>query len=613
MNRVGSPFPTNLFLPQSISTVRIQATELHNLRVQQQLYATIVEVNQSEEEAVLEIGGKTFRTPLNDTMQPGQILQLEVVKTQPALEFKVLGLSKQDQLGQLFSLLSHPYDWSKLGEQIQMLAKDSPDLQSLANLFRQFQQLVSPEAKLPADVAAAVKLLTRQLQNLNTGVPQQEVPKLLPGLEQAFNKPAADPPAAVQNWTRLLSQFKAHVEVGQPLTRAQARGQWYGQTRDLLTQLQTVVRAQTLSPPLVQGLRPLLTQMQKLPVVTPQLARDIRQLDSLVLRMTGRAVMSQDFVAAPSASAGDSGGGGAAVPRESSAGAMPLTAGTPAPGNPETQVPEKLAAQIPGTERSESVEKVVRQLVSLLQTSKESVTLPAKVAGQLEGALIRMVEAGQVAPEHLPYVQTLVQQLKVSPDSFTTVSFREKLGVLSLLLGFSIDKKGAPFDPDRKMSLLQQSLFYLKEPLVGKGDEPLQRLELLQLCREKLAEQQIQFIPLPFSDLEEGYLLVRQHRHQEQDSDHSHTELELSMALRLSAIGSVRVDMLYGPSGLRLQLAGENRQKMHYLEKFAVDLKGALSDVKLVSLNFRDDAKLPTPELKKRVFPEADQLLNMRA
>ena len=586
MNTVGSQFPANLFLPQNISTLRVQAAELQSFRTQEQVLATIIEVNQEQGEAVLEIGGKSYRAPLNETMQPGQLLQLQVIKGEPAPEFKVLGISKQDQLSQLFALLAQPYDWSKLADQVQFLAKDNPQLSALANLFRQFRQVISPGEKVPDEIAQAIKVLTSQLQSLNSQAERQEASPLLPGYELVFKRSPGDSPAAVHNWTRLLTQLKEHIDNGQQLPDLKARGQWYGQTRELLGQLQSMVKGEGLSAPLMRNLGPLLNQLQQATPVTPQLVRDIQQLHSLVQKQTVTGMLSQDFISGDRLPVAKAEGGGAPLPRQSPG---PGAASAPVSGSgsaPQGKTPESVMAgnepQVrPGVSGSQAVQpagldKVVRQLVTLLQDADETVPLPAKVVGQLEGALVRSVETGQVAIEHLPYINNLLQQLNSSPDAVTLESFRAKLGVLSLLLGFSLEKSGRDKAADVKASLLQQSLLALKDQLAGKGDEPLQRLELLQLCRDKLADQQVQFIPLPFADLEEGYLLIRQHSYtdKEAEKETSYEELQLSMALRLSAIGSVRVDMLYSSSGLRLQIAGENRQKMHYLETFSDDLKG---------------------------------------
>ncbi len=625
MNTVSSQIPANLFLPQTLSTLRVQAAELQSFRVQQQMLATVVEINEEEGEAVLEIGGKNYRTPLNDTMQSGQLLQLQVLKTEPALEFNVLGVSKQDQLAQLFTLLAQPYDWAKLAEQIQRLAKDSPELSTLANLFRQFRQVVAPGQKLPDEIADAIKVLTRQLQALNAQETRPDAAALLPGFELVMKRPQKDSPAALHSWARLLTQLKDHIGRGQQLPDAKDRGQWYGQTRELLGELQTVVKGQALSASLLRGLSPLLNQLQQLTPVTPQLARDIRLLDNLVQKTTATGVLSQDFVSDDRQSARIQQVGGrlplSAGPTPESTAALPVTGAATREG--AVALPTGAAEQLiktdfhaePATVPPPSLDKLVRQVVTLLRDSEGTVALPGKIVGQLEGALARSIEKGQIAAEHLPYVNNLLQQLSNAPATLAPETFREKLGVLSLLLGFGIDKIGKEKSGDTKASLLQQSLYALKDQLTGKGDEPLQRLELLQLCRDKLADQQVQFFPLPFEDLEEGYLLVRQHSYKDGSGsakDDPREELQLSMALRLSAIGSVRVDMLYGVSGLRLQLAGENRQKMHYLETFAADLRGALSGIKLLSIGFRDDAQLPTMQLKQNVLPEADRLLNMR-
>jgi len=239
--------------------------------------------------------------------------------------------------------------------------------------------------------------------------------------------------------------------------------------------------------------------------------------------------------------------------------------------------------------------------------------LPPGIAGQLEGLLARFKDLAALSSGRLAELETLLQQTAKSADLHSPQSFREQLGFLSLLFGFLLERNLLQSKQQEPLNLLQQALLRFRNQLAGKGDEALQRLELLHWCRDRLADEQVQFIPLPFSELEEGYLLIREQDRSAHEVDDRDPELQLSMALRLSALGSVRVDLLYGPSGLRVQLAGEGREKMVFLEKFGAELERAMTSVRLLSLGFRDDARQPTSQLKKRVLPASDQLLNTRA
>ena len=88
--------------------------------------------------------------------------------------------------------------------------------------------------------------------------------------------------------------------------------------------------------------------------------------------------------------------------------------------------------------------------------------------------------------------------------------------------------------------------------------------------------------------------------------------LNLSLSLRLSALGNVRIDMLYDRQGLQLRIAGENQEKRDFLQSHVNELRESIHTVKLYAINFATDAQLPAKQLQQRLLPESLNMLDTR-
>lgn len=257
-------------------------------------------------------------------------------------------------------------------------------------------------------------------------------------------------------------------------------------------------------------------------------------------------------------------------------------------------------------------------------------TLPQQI-----NALVKIVEsaAGKVSPELLGQVEGLLSRLRALPQTesaalsagleagferLTQLAAQpglfprgEQLGLLAQLFGLYLEAELLQGKTRDALLSLKLSLLKLRQSLPEEVTEPLKRLELFQLCKARLAEENLHFLPLPFAELEEGYLLLKKSPRQEPEGESG--PLSLSLSLRLSALGNMRVDMLYDPTGVQLRIAGESREKMAYLENCGDELKQAIETVPVRSLSFAADAELPARQLQKRLAPESQGIVNMRA
>ncbi len=241
-------------------------------------------------------------------------------------------------------------------------------------------------------------------------------------------------------------------------------------------------------------------------------------------------------------------------------------------------------------------------------------TLPPETLGRLEGLLSRLqqlTQDKQAVPAILANLETALGRLTRFTDHPAGLPRAEHLGVLSQLFGLYLEAELLRGKEHRTLANLKLSLLQLQEDAGKDVAEPLRRLELFQLCKARLAEEQIQFLPLPFPELEEGYLLAGQQKAKPAGAQEE--PLHLSLSLRLSALGNVRVDMVYSQRGLDLHIAGENREKMDYLEEARDEFAQAIATIAVRNISFAADAQLPAKQLQERLLPQLAGILDARA
>jgi hypothetical protein len=247
--------------------------------------------------------------------------------------------------------------------------------------------------------------------------------------------------------------------------------------------------------------------------------------------------------------------------------------------------------------------------ISRLQ-DKNVATAP-DLLGRLEGLKSRLL-AIEGAVFRTPEIENLLGQLTQLVSQRPATLSGHQLGVLSQLFGFQLETELLEGKKKAALASLKSCLLELQKSRDGDaGDGPLRRLELLQLCKAKLAADQVQFLPLPFSELEEGYLLAEK-KSKSQGMERDEAPLQMSLSLRLSALGNVRIDMLYDDGTLHLRLAGEDQRKMKFMQSCSEELKESLSTVTLQGMSFSADARLPARQLQERLLPNSQNMLDTR-
>ncbi len=187
----------------------------------------------------------------------------------------------------------------------------------------------------------------------------------------------------------------------------------------------------------------------------------------------------------------------------------------------------------------------------------------------------------------------------------------EQLGLLSQLFGLNLEAELLRGRTRQALQGLKVALLGERQQLGPEGEEALHRLELFQVCRARLADQNQLFIPLPLPFLEEGFLLVDEDGGQEEQKEDAGMQ-RLSLHLRLSALGNLRIDLLSEPSGMLLRIACEDQERASFLQELGGQLQGRLQGIKIRSVSFTLGARSPARELVERLVQHSKGMLDAR-
>ncbi|MCF8025534.1 MAG: flagellar hook-length control protein FliK [Desulfobacteraceae bacterium] len=181
------------------------------------------------------------------------------------------------------------------------------------------------------------------------------------------------------------------------------------------------------------------------------------------------------------------------------------------------------------------------------------------------------------------------------------------------------DGKKPSADSGLKMFLLMHA-HQMQAAEDGSGDSTgiLEHLRLFQLCRYRLAQENVVFLPLPFDFLEEGYLLAeKEAQDSEQGSGDSQEDGEdiwkLSLNLKLSKLGDLQILMLFEKQELRLRVLCGSREKADIINSALPGLQKRLTSVDMVSFSVDTGAPDPMMHLLGRLVPEGDHFLEASA
>ncbi len=464
----------------------------------------------------------------------------------------------------------------------------APQLLELQAVLQQIHRQPNLTPQLSRELEQLLGQLAAKPQPLPTN------PQLLESSQLA----AGPLPQRESGLSHLIQGLQLQLSLLPKVTEQSLSIAWEGQTREMLQALQqtlerapgpTALQHQTQLPaPQLVELQAVLRQIQQQPNFPPVLGND---LERLLAQLHANPLVARPLLATgndQNYSAPQSGGRQAAQAVFASA-----------------------AASMPAKDVIAGLEKL---LVQVQEVQIQQKGLPPALLGRLEGLLDKICQlppASEVAFPALSGLPVIAEQLNQLVHHSNLRPEGGPLGLLSQLFGFHLETELLAGKKKAALASLKLSLLNLREELAGKAEEPLQRLELFQFCKARLAEEQVQFLPLLMAELQEGYLLVEK-QPEPDDDEEGEPPLQLSLSLRLSALGNLRVDMLYEKQAVHLRLACEDTEKMHYLQAHVAGLEKTFTAVPLRGVSFAADAQVASRQLLERLVPESSGVLDDR-
>jgi len=142
-------------------------------------------------------------------------------------------------------------------------------------------------------------------------------------------------------------------------------------------------------------------------------------------------------------------------------------------------------------------------------------------------------------------------------------------------------------------------------------DKVMEQLNLFQLCRHRLAQESIFFLPLPFAFLEQGYMLAEREggSGEEGEGEAKEPAWKMTLHLKLSVLGSLEIKLLFEDEALRLRVLCDSKGKAEMISRAMPRLADRLTTVSLKGYSVDAGAEEPVASLVKRLVPDGKHFL----
>jgi len=143
-------------------------------------------------------------------------------------------------------------------------------------------------------------------------------------------------------------------------------------------------------------------------------------------------------------------------------------------------------------------------------------------------------------------------------------------------------------------------------------EQVLEQLSLFQLCRHRLAQENTIFLPLPFSFLEQGYLMAERDDHaktEDGEEEEAKQVFRMTLHVKLSSLGSLEIKLLFEDKALRLRVLCEGRHTAEAVSRALPRLEEGLTTVALKGYSVGTGAEEPAASLVRRLAPDGKHFL----
>ncbi|MBW2186989.1 MAG: flagellar hook-length control protein FliK [Deltaproteobacteria bacterium] len=471
----------------------------HNLLPQQVIQATVVST--TADQAVLDFGKHTITANTQQPLATGQKLNLQVVTTEPQLQFQVVDGKGDPSLLRLLHLFDHR---SELGSQLSKLLLQRPSPAGSAS---------------SANTAPTNSPATTSAQNLSGPVanpPQGSVAQ--PATAMTTQNPASDLSASPSQG---LPRGAPDPAILRPASLASPTGTAQTTTRGVATP-----QSQNAAAP--------------------------NQHTSKLVAGQGNTATTQPLTVSPPTV-------GAAT-----------VAGVPLP----SPLPSPLSSLTQGS------------LLPLQRQALEGALLPQQW-GQLEQLSTQI--AGDMSTANSKFVVNLARMLGLDFEA--------------LLAKDQLDAANAGL---KGMLTALKNHSEVAESVRETAAQMSQQLEVLQLCRLRLAQEGVLFLPLPLEFVEQGYVLFEQQGQDGSEADGADGHL-VSLNLTLRHLGSLQVNLLFEQQALFVRIKCQDEATVTLVEEYCDELRESLQPFSIRSIQVVTGAQDPALTLLDRLQPQAGQ------
>lgn len=497
----------------------------------------------------LDVGSQKILARSEAKLSAGQVLQLEVLKTSPEIELKIISPQQSQFSGKSLTLLHNNFDITNLFEQLGR-SNNIP----LGNLTKASQETLSQFIQLQND-SLGLKEDTRQvtlfIERFTT-------------LLQASEK----------NPQQLLSQLNSS----------------YKELADLMTQLPAVPQAETLAAVSLPDIKsPLAANIFELIQTRAQLLTTAGPQDN----MSPLAAKVQELILSRAQTLT------AATPQEISS---PLTANinellqSSAKHSDITQIIEQINAALGiqptgalsnppatiGTQLQNSIFSLLQQFTSM--SSQTSSSLPGSYVS--DQSVLGQKEGGQVLKQMIDNLGLRFEALLAKGKSHEAAQTL-KAALYDIAQQFSNSKNVAEIT-----------------------NKILNTLELFQQVQLHFDSEKQIIVPLPLPFLEQGFLVVDKDDQEENNGTAEQKARNFSLYLSLKELGNMRIDFNNADAGINLRFNCESSEKAEFVSAHKEQLEQTITSVKLLSVLFTDKAADPASELLRKMVPEGQSILN---
>lgn len=161
---------------------------------------------------------------------------------------------------------------------------------------------------------------------------------------------------------------------------------------------------------------------------------------------------------------------------------------------------------------------------------------------------------------------------------------------------------------------LGKSLYQELDRIEQRQEESLRHLELWQLCRSRLGENDGTFVPLPLPFLDNGFLVARRRESAEEKGAEGGSEtFTLSLFLDLRKLGCVQIDLLYQKQELFVRFHCQDPEAAQAFSAAREELGDSLGGIPLATVAVGVGADSPDRALIREIIPAERSLLDARA